>query len=386
MRLRFPSAHIKAIVGVSLFMSAILLAFVAQKPILLVAGAFVCAAYAVSKSFPLRISSNQLLLLACISLLFLPGFLNPYHGFSPIFYFFSTFAAFFAAGAATKHTPAVLLAAFRFIYTWAVVTISYILYVYWDAPEPFGMAIEGSSTNGIPSYLIVIQIGLSLCYYLVHKRFPVLPSMITGAVAFFGNGRGSLVVAGLIIIASLIFNLMLLGSKNRKSQIFFIFTLVALAIPLAWNAEVLIDLLISYTKLSVGLADENRLEILDHYLGKINPITLLIGADYSGTVIESWYLGNPHIAYIRTHSFYGLPLTVLALVSPAFVFFSRKTLIAKVVFGCFIGLAAMRAVSEPIFFPTLLDFFYFSYFFLFFRYAPTVTTKSMDQSRLVVRV
>jgi hypothetical protein len=33
-------------------------------------------------------------------------------------------------------------------------------------------------------------------------------------------------------------------------------------------------------------------------------------------------------------------------------------------------MATMRAASEPILFPTLLDFFYFAYIFAFFRHAP----------------
>jgi hypothetical protein len=115
--------------------------------------------------------------------------------------------------------------------------------------------------------------------------------------------------------------------------------------------------------------DTNRLEIWDHYTRKIDGFTFLFGADYAGTVIEYEYRGNPHIAYIRTHSFFGLPLTLLALVSPGFVLLARKALAAKLVFFVFIGVAALRASSEPVFFPTLLDFFYFSWFLMYLKHA-----------------
>jgi hypothetical protein len=38
-----------------------------------------------------------------------------------------------------------------------------------------------------------------------------------------------------------------------------------------------------------------------------------------------------------------------------------------VVVTYFIGLAVLRAASEPVLFPTLLDMVYFSCFFLYFR-------------------
>lgn len=366
-----PRSRAKAVASTSVLLAMILVAFALQRPIMLAAGVIICASYALVHYRSAFISNNQLVYFLLITALFFPGIINFHHGLSPAFYYFSTVASFFAAGAVTKHKPEVIIAAFRLVYWGSVVLILIILYKYWDYVEPLGMVITGSSTNAIPSYLLVIQIGLSLCNFLVHGRLPMFSPIATGAVAFFGHGRSSLVIAGLIIVVSLFFNLRLTGSMSRKQQIIFLLILTSVAIPLVWNAQELIDLLFRHTKLSVGLVDENRLEILNEYWGKIQPWTFIFGADYAGTVIESVYLGNPHIAYIRTHSLFGLPLTIMAMVSPIFVFLSRKVLIVKLIFACFIGLAAIRASSEPLFFPTLLDFFYFTYFFLFFRYAPT---------------
>ena len=363
-------SQLGTVVRVSLLISLVLLTFAAQQPPMLVAGTFLCALYALANFSPARISNDRLLAFVLATALFLPALYKPYHGLSPVFYAFSTVATFFAARVVTRHPPEVLLAAFRLVYGASVFAIAAILYIYWDSPAPLGMVIEGSSTNVIPSYLIVIQIGLSLCTYLVKRQLPLLSPVLTAAVAFFGSGRGSLVIAGLIILVSLLLNISLTRSISRKHHGFFLLLLTLTIILFVWNADELVELLINYTKLSVGLVDTNRLEIWDQYIGKLEPWTLLFGADYSGTVIESEYLGNPHIAYIRTHSFFGLPLTALALLSPAFLFISRKTLSATLVFFSFVGLAALRAAAEPIFFPTLLDFFYFIYFFLFFRYAP----------------
>ncbi len=219
MKYKFLSSDNKAIAGLILFMSLILATFIAQRPVYLIGGAILCASYAIAKHWPIRVSTSELKFFLIICLLFIPAFIKPYHGFSPIFYFFSTISTFFAAKAVSDFKPEILLKVFRIIYVSAIIAIGMILYKYWGHPEPFGMVIEGSSTNGIPAYLIVIQISFSLCSYLVQGRLPIFSTIITGAVAFFGNGRGSLVVTILIIVISLILNIKLKGLKNRKSQV-----------------------------------------------------------------------------------------------------------------------------------------------------------------------
>lgn len=366
-----PSVHIthRDFVPVTLFMAAVMLAFISQVQLVMVAGAGLCAIYAYSARVGRGFSKNNFYLLILCCMLFLPAFINYHHGLSPVFYSLSTIATFFAAMVVSNKPPIVLLKAFTWMYWASVVAIAWVLYTYWGYPEPFGMVIEGSSTNGIPAYLIVLQVSLSLTIYLIHGRLPVLSTIFTFAVAFFGNGRGSLVVAALIIVVTLVLNVALVGRQKSKLRWFFwLILMVVTFIWVIWGAE-LLELVSAYTKLSVGLVDDNRLEIWEHYSRKIDGFTLFFGADYSGTVIEYQYSGNPHITYIRTHSLFGLPLTLLAMVSPALVLLARKTLAPKLVFFVFISLAALRATSEPIFFPTLLDFFYFTWFFMYVKHA-----------------
>lgn len=356
---------------VSLLMAAILLAFVAQIPAVIVAGSALCGLYAWKARSQRTASWGDVAMIAFACLLFFPAFTNLHLGASPIFYFFATVATFFAAQAVSRKPAAVLMRALGWIYWVALIGIAWILYTYWGYREPFGMFIEGSSTNGIPSYLIVVQIGLSLCTYAATGRLPVLTPLLTGTVAFYGVGRGSLVVAGLIIAFSFLLNLMPSARPGRWAwRIFFLIGFAVAVTLLALHGDEFFELITRHTKLSVGLVDANRLEIWHHYANKLNPYTLIFGADYAGTVIDYEHRGNPHIAYIRTHAFFGLPVTLLAILSPLLVLFVRKTLTAKLVFFSFICLAALRATSEPIFFPTLLDFFYFSYFFVYVNHAP----------------
>lgn len=355
---------------VALFMAAVMLAFASQIHVLMIFGTALCALYAWIDRSRASISHLDLVRFSVACLLFLPAFAKPYHGLSPIYYFLSTVAVFFAAQVTARKSPILLLKAFRCLYAASIVAIAWILHSYWGEVEPLGMVIEGSSTNAIPAYLIVIQIGLSLCSYVARGRLPIVTPFLTIAVAFLGNGRSSLVVAGLIVAATLVLNLTAGGRSQRTLRLASVSSFVLVALGLVLLGDEFFEWIMRYTKLSVGLVDTNRLEIWGDYWGKIDGLTLLLGADYEGTVIESKYNGNPHIAYIRTHSFFGLPLTTLALLSPWLVVFARKTFSAKVVFFTFISLAALRAFSEPIFFPTLLDYFYFSYFFIYFNHAP----------------
>lgn len=355
--------------GVAMLMALVLISFVAQQPITLVFGSFVCAVYAVIAYRSARIRKDHMQVFLCVCVLFIPAFIKPGFGLSPTFYFLSTVSSFFAAKAIARYPSEVIFAAFRLIFGAAVMAVCWILYVYWGHPEPFGEVIEGSSANGIPSYLIVIQIGLSLSTYLVRGQLPVLSPILTFAVAYFGFGRGSLVVAGLIIILSLLFNMALVRSVTRSWYALHIVVLITIGIFLLSQWDELLNQLISDTKFSYGLVDYNRVDMWNSYIGKLNVWTLLVGTDFQGTVIDILYNGNPHISYIRTHSYFGLPLTLLALVSPLIVFFSGKAWNSQLVFAFFLSMATLRATTEPILFPTLLDFFYFLYFFLFFRYA-----------------
>lgn len=355
---------------VTLLLSSTLACFVLQQQVLLVGGALLCAGYAVATNVRSPLTLERLLAFAIALFLLLPAFIKDYFGLTPQFYVFSTFAVFFAASSLTRHPPQVFLSAFRIIYSVSILGIAWALYVYWDVPEPLGEVIEGSSTNGIPAYLIVIQIGLSLTSYLALRRLPIISPVLTIAVAFFGYGRGSLVVGALIVVLSIGFNLWQSEGTGKARRWALLLLVISLIVVVASNAEDLVELLFDYTKLGVGLVDVNRLEIWEQYVDKINPWTLIVGADYSGTVIETVRAGNPHISYIRTHAYFGLPATILALVSPLTVFLSDKSWKSKLVFATFLGAAVLRATSEPIFFPTLLDLFYFSYLFLFFRYAP----------------
>lgn len=130
-----------------------------------------------------------------------------------------------------------------------------------------------------------------------------------------------------------------------------------------------IELMIEGSKFSGGILDEHRGLIISDYINKIDGFRLIFGTDYENTSINDWYGGNPHNSFIRVHSFYGIFGLLFVFFPVIAILISRKNSVQKFVFMVFIILALLRAVSEPIFFPSTLDFFYFLIFFVFFRFS-----------------
>ncbi len=348
------------------FMGVVIACLASNRPVFFVLGALLCGVFALTESAARRWEAAAVMKLCCFALLFVPAFLKPGMGFSPVFYVFSTAATLLAAIALAQYPTAVLARAFRWVYVACVSGIAAGLLVHAGEREALGQLLPGVSVNGIPSYLLVLQVGVSLSFFACHGRLPLLSPWITGWVAFLGIGRGSLIVAGLIICATLAFNLR--GKATRRhQQLLRILLGITILVLAALVGPQTYDWISARTKLSAGLVDTHRTDILLAYWGKLDMVSWLLGADFSGTIIDKLYNGNPHIAFLRTHAFFGLPLTLLALLSPWIVWWSHISQRQKWVYTCFCGLLVLRAMTEPILFPTLLDLIYFTVLFLPFR-------------------
>jgi hypothetical protein len=349
-----------------IFVVAVIACLASNRPVFFVLGALLCGAFALSEFAFRRWEAAAVMKCCCFALLFVPAFLKPGMGFSPVFYVFSTAATLLAAMALAQYPAAVLARAFRWVYVACVSAISVGLLMHAGEPEPLGRLLPGASVNGIPSYLLVLQVGVSLSFFACHGRLPLLSPWITGWVAFLGIGRGSLIVAGLIICATLAINLR--GRTSRRyHQLLRMLLAMAILILAAIVGPEAYDWISARTKLSAGLMDTHRTDILHAYWHKLGMVSWFLGTDFSGTIIDKLYNGNPHIAFLRTHAFFGLPLTLFALLSPLFAWFSQISRSQKWVYTCFCGLLVVRAMTEPILFPTLLDLIYFTVLFLPFR-------------------
>lgn len=361
-----PRVDTRGSLEIALLGIAIVISFALQSMVTLVGGVMLCALFVLRHRRLLPQDSGLVTRALLILVLFVPAFFKPGHGISPIFYLFGTVVSFATAYVISRFSAAAIHRAATIIY-WVLATmVGLVLAIYWGSPQPFGEVIEGSSTNAIPAYMIVVQLLLCVTTFIMKGRAPILTPVIVFLIAFFGSGRGSLVVGAMLVLGSLIINLF-------PRNVSFIYRLILIAISvvamaqLAIHASELYDYVARFTKLSVGIVDLNRTQILDDYLQVITPYTFFFGAEYQGTVIDIQYMGNPHISFIRTHSFFGIFVMLMALLSPLIVFFARARWSLKLPIFFFVSLAVVRAGTEPILFPTLLDVFYFLMILMFFR-------------------
>lgn len=310
----------------------------------------------------------------CVVVVLLPSVFTFNHGLTPVFYLllspFLLYAGYIFSLKSLMHIRSVLMN----VYCISAFIVVIGLIINWNEPEPLGAILPWASTNGIPSYLIVVQIGYSISYFLEKNKLPLLSSVVTLVVAIFGLGRGSIIIAILILSITLMLNLLFCKPWHYRLlgmwliSIFFVFLLIAFE-SRKWGLG---DGLINWvegSKFATGIVDEHRLMMIEDYLRKIDGVSLMFGAGYDGTAINDYYGGNPHNSFIRMHSFYGSAALFGLMMPLILILVSNRVLIQKIIVLCLIVLALLRATSEPIFFPTTLDFFYFLYFAIFFRFS-----------------
>lgn len=295
------------------------------------------------------------------------------HEITPILYLILTPFLFLVAFDFVDKDLNLVVEVLSNIFWIAVFAITFALIFNRHEAEPLGSILPWSSTNGIPSYLIVIQVAYSIAYYLSRNRLPIFSGLVSVVVAGFGLGRGAIIVALLIFAFSVLVNVFILKIKRDKRLFFYgIFALSISAFTIfdgLGGVVNLINKLIDGSKFSGGFFDEHRSRMIMEYLDKITAFGFLFGESYSGISIASDYGGNPHNSFIRIHSYYGI-LPLLFVMAPfLIILISKRCRQQKTIVVILLIFVLLRAATEPILFPTPLDFFYILYIMIFIRFS-----------------
>jgi len=340
--------------------------FMLQKPIAFIVAVIVLLLYSI-RIGDRTISVSGMLFILIFSLLSFPAFLSFSHGVSPYFYYVMVLAVFFSAKIMAESPANSLLKSYQKCFYIYVICVLFFYYIHRDAAEPFGEILKGVSTNGIPSYLIVLQVVLSLVTYTATGKLPLFSPLCTLLIAILGIGRGSILAAFMIVVFSVVFNIFLsIKQHHYRVVAIYLFGMVVLGIVGMLYIDSAYQFLAGRTKILHGLYDPYRAAIFSQYLDKINLVSFFTGAGYEGTDIEVLYENNPHIAFLRTHAYLGIGGLLLVFLSPLSLLIMPGKVMKKLIFFFFISILFFRALSEPILFPTLLDFFFC--FILWFYY------------------
>jgi hypothetical protein len=245
---------------------------------------------------------------------------------------------------------------------WLLISVLAITFCYlsvngveWDVLE---YMLPSSSSNGITSYLVVLQVNYCVAHYMVKRQPVLITPLLTVVICIVGYGRGSILAGAAILLLNV---LALFSPWHDKQRVFAAaFVVIGSLLAVSSYSEEISNFIESNTKIGSGLHDSTRQQQIEEYISKMGPVSVITGADYRGTSIEADYNNNPHNSYIRGHHIFGLPYLIAMLTFPLLFVSARDSFGQKVYILGLLIVMLFRAFTEPILFPTMLDFFYFA--------------------------
>jgi hypothetical protein len=242
------------------------------------------------------------------------------------------------------------------------------------ADFPLERMLPDSSSNGITSYLVILQANYCVALTIVTRRVAFLTPIATLLICVSGYGRSSIIAALAILLINAI--VWLSGRKRGVKMLLVIVLGLVLSFIAVRFGGVIAEFVQANTKIGSGLVDSHRAEINQSYFEQINALSLFAGSDYSGTKIDLDYRGNPHNSFIRAHHLLGLPYVLLMIFFPVLLHRRFSGDRASRYRYAMILVMLARAVTEPVLFPSMLDFFYFGSCFLLFGGSSSPASKA----------
>ncbi len=371
---RFTYSDLRA----CLILALLVVAFATREPILLTAYA-VASLVLILANIPAfsTIASREVIAVTALAVAILLAFpVTLIRNANVAFHILAVSISLGVAYVLTRNVEAYVRASWIILVTSQAYVVVYLAQTGLDN-FPLENILPESSSNGVTSYLIVLQANACAGVYLLRRQASVVTSLITLGICIVGYGRGSLLAAAALVAINALF-----AFGNRSQATAMVGALVTVALTacayLIYSEE--IDAFVQVnTKIGSGLEDKPRSEIMTDYMRKLdNAGPMLFGADYKGTSIDNSYFGNPHNSYIRAHNIFGLPYLLCILLWPLILDRRGWPLGSRIFVYTMIVVVLIRAFTEPLLFPTLFDFFYFA---LCFALARTPTELSTTDTR-----
>lgn len=221
---------------------------------------------------------------------------------------------------------------------------------------PLDTMLESSSSNGITSSIICIQVCYSVACICLYRRTTLVTTAITLFISVVGFGRGSIVASGILVILNSSY--IIFSQTNKAIKAIYSAAIFILLIYAVINIGAIIDYLNQNTKIGSGLFDVERYIINKDYSERLSGINVIIGVDYKNTVIERFYNGNPHNSFIRAHNIFGIFYVSAIALATICAFFQPVSRIVRAYSAALIGILLIRGYTEPILFPTPFDTIY----------------------------
>lgn len=240
----------------------------------------------------------------------------------------------------------------------AQATVFIYLIVSGIANFPLDNMLPDSSSNGVTSYMVLLQANYCIVNYVLTRKTSLPTALMTLAICIVGYGRGSILAAAALVSLGVAARVWA-GGYTRALLALVIVMGGAAAVAIEYG-DVISEFVAANTKIGSGLYDAHRAGILTEYLEKLDGVSLWTGGSYEGTSIVTDYNSNPHNSYIRAHYIFGLPYLLLLFLIPIYLVNRAHERRVKAYAACVWAVALFRALTEPVLFPTLFDFYFFA--------------------------
>jgi hypothetical protein len=228
---------------------------------------------------------------------------------------------------------------------------------------PLDHMFEAGSSNGITSVLVVLQAVYAGLCFKIYRKAAAISSLVTLYICVAGFSRGSILTGAMICVVVLAGYIHFIKSQKWRLTVYLLLTILAV-ILLYLYSDALLSFIQLETKFAQGFEDTHRAQIYKDYLGKIDWLTLIAGADFSNTSIQSDYNNNPHSSLIRAHHLFGILYIIAIIYVIFFGVFAARGNGDLLLLASFVSIIIARSLSEPILFPTPMDFFFFLLIFV----------------------
>lgn len=231
----------------------------------------------------------------------------------------------------------------------------------------FNEVLAVGSRNVYSAILLVFAIGYLFSKKIRGERTSIVLGVALVVVSFFLYSR-----TGLALAFALFFPFLLgsrLAIRRKFLFLFFVACLPALLlIPVIFDVG---DFLARNSNFEKGL-DSPRFAIWKSYFINVDIFNLLFGYDLNRNELIAEFGGNPHSAYLRLHSYFGIGLLFMFFffLLSAFKLVKEKRWIFIFLASCFF----FRAAFDPVYFIWIFDYVLYPFvFFVFFDdYFPSV--------------
>ena len=262
---------------------------------------------------------------------------------------------------------------------YVLILLQSVIFVYLSSTGLAGFPLErmipNSSSNGITSYLIVLQINYSISHYVMYRNTTIITPTITLLICIVGYGRSSILVSLILLLSNLLFRLNL---KKMKSSVVFVAGALLLFVGI-WSAygEIITLFIVSNTKFGGTFADAHRSLMIREYISGMSLHELLFGRSYFSMSIDEVYNGNPHNSFIRGHHIFGVFYFVLLIFYLLIILRQNDDRSVLWYSYTMLALLFLRAATEPIIFPTMLDYFFFGMIYMIAQSRQTNTNQGV---------